>query len=179
MKLSKKKIRQIIMEELAHISGKGRLADDSVDDQIDSLLIRFETESVDEEAVQEEGNRYSLLTLLEAPTDDGEEESEEGGDEIPDSSDVEVEEEGEPGKPPLDVDQFARRVSRLVQNYDNLLDIETAILTRASSYLEKNYGAEYVDQFEETLESQFGLALDPADNEPRRPNAVGAGPEVG
>lgn len=175
MKLTKKQIRQLILEELADISGKGRLSDDSVDDQIDSLLIRFESESVDED-IKEEGLKFSLLTLLEAPADDVDEKSDEGGDDISDSSDIEAEEAGEPGKPPLDIDQFARRVSRLVQNYQNMLDIETVILNRARKYLEDNYGPEHVDALDETLETQFGLEVEPSDNEPPRPAAAGAGP---
>jgi len=174
MKLSKNTLRTLIFEELANISGKARLSDDSVDDQIDSLLIRFENESIDEE-LKEEGYLYSLATLIEAPEDDVEEESEEGGD-VPNSSDVEADAEGVPDKPPIDIDEFARRVARLVQNYRNLLDIETVILNRSINFVEENYGPGFVDALEETLDTQFDLSLEPSDNEPRRPAAAGAGP---
>ena len=64
----------IITEELASISGKGRLSDGSADNQIDAMLIRFETESVNPDDVQESLRAFSLRALLEAPEEEEEEE---------------------------------------------------------------------------------------------------------
>ena len=174
----------IITEELASISGKGRLSDGSADNQIDAMLIRFETESVNPDDVQESLRAFSLRALLEAPEEEEEEEEAEEEpeptvDEEPsfnDSTEVNDDAEGSQGKPPLDVDQYAQRVARLVQNYQNLLDIETVILNRAKKFLIQNYDEPTADAFEETLERQFDLSLEPKDNEPRIPAAVGAGP---
>tara|TARA_R110000787_G_scaffold249456_1_gene355046 strand:+ start:1496 stop:2044 length:549 start_codon:yes stop_codon:yes gene_type:complete len=179
MRISKNKLMTIITEELASISGKGRLSDGSADNQIDAMLIRFETESVNPDDVQESLRAFSLKALLEAPEEEEEEEPAPPVDDEPsfnDSTEVNDDAEGSQGKPPLDVDQYAQRVARLVQNYQNLLDIETVILNRAKKFLIQNYDEPTADAFEETLERQFDLSLEPKDNEPRIPAAVGAGP---
>ena len=43
----------------------------------------------------------------------------------------------------FDVHQFASDTARLIDNYETLLDIESAIYYRAISILEQNYGQEY------------------------------------
>lgn len=192
MKLTKDSLRKLILEAMeeesaaggASVDSKTRLSTKSVDDQIDSLLIGFEAKSSVE--VKQESFKYSLARLLEAPEDE-EEGAEEGdedlalddaGVEFGTSADVTATKAAEPAKPTLDIDQFAQRVSRLVQNYTNLLDIETVILTRSKNYLMQNYDKSVVEAFEDVLESQFGLSLDPPDNEQERPAAAGAGPSI-
>jgi hypothetical protein len=182
MKLTRHSLKKLILEELASVKEKNRLSDTSVDDQIDSILIGFESKSSID--VKEESRKYSLARLLEAPED--EEEGEEDADlalddegvEFGTSADITATKAAEPSKPKLDIDQFAQRVSRLVENYTNLLDVETVILTRSKNYLMQNYGKDIVDAFEDTLEKQYGLSLDPPDNEQERPAAAGAGPSV-
>ena len=62
--------------------------------------------------------------------------------------------------PDLDVDKFAMRTVRLVNNYKNLLNIEEAIINRAKNFLDENYGEVFVNEFLETLSTKYGLDLD-------------------
>lgn len=56
----------------------------------------------------------------------------------------------------IDLETFASETSRLIQNYESLLDIESAIYHRAVSMLQKNYGADVVDTFKEIMHDQYG-----------------------
>ena len=86
---------------------------------------------------------------------------------------VEVDDAGE-----LDVQQFAVDVARLIQNYESLLDIESAIYYRAIALLERNYDQATADAFRDVMQSRYGFEFDdvrddPAENAP--PFAPGAG----
>ena len=172
-------IRMMLREEVAQTKVEGRLSEGSVDDQIDSLLIQFEERSL------KEARRFSLLTLLEA---DDEAPSADQGDSQPvvsgeedasmtsTSADIDADKPAEARKPKIDINQFARRTARLVENYDNLLDIPTVILTRAKNFLAENYDDSVGEELFEILERDYGLALEPPDNTPQPPAAAGAGP---
>lgn len=175
-------IRQVLREELAQTRTRGRLSERSVDDQIDSMLIQFESVSISESV----DSRYSLMFLLEAekgekgPKDESDpspKEDAETPEPLSTTSDKsEVDEPATPAKPPIDLDQFAQRVARLVENFSNLLDIPTVILTRTKNFVTENYSDSESVRLMEILDSEFSLSLHPADNTPERPNAVGAGP---
>ena len=191
MRFTAVQIRKIIREEITghqepSLGRKSRLSSDSLDDQIDSLFIKFESESDKNESVK------SLFNLMfEAPEDEEEEELDPGEAESPEeeqppeppssvgSEERDEEVSGEPGRPPLDMDQFTQRVVRLIENYDSLLDIRTVILNRAANYVLENYDEAAVGDFEDTLEIDHGLSLDPQDNEQETPMAIGAGPAGG
>jgi hypothetical protein len=186
-------IRKIIREEMTghqepSLGRKARLSSDSLDDQLDSLFIKFESESIKTEAIR------SLFNLMfEAPEDEEKEEEDLEAGEAPAPGEEEPAEQpssvgseerdeevsGEPGRPPLDMDQFTHRVVRLIENYDSLLDIRTVILNRAANYVLENYDEAAVGDFEDTLEIDHGLSLDPKDNEQETPMAIGAGPAGG
>ena len=177
MKITRSEIRNLIMEELATTRTKSRLSDVSVDDQIDSMLIRFE-----EQSVMQESYLNSLALLLEAepedkgkkPKADTDEEDEE--DKTASSEDVEIDSGADPVTPKIDIDAFSSKVARLVENFPRLLDIATVILMRSRNFLEENYGKAVADEFEESLDRNHGLEISPKDNVPPRPAAVGAGP---
>ncbi len=192
MRFTANQIRKIIREEMTghqepSLGRKSRLSSDSLDDQIDSLFIKFESESVKTESVR------SLFNLMfEAPEDEEEEDAlDPGEEEAPQeeepaeppssvgSEERDEEVSGEPGKPPLDMDQFTHRVVRLIENYDSLLDIRTVILNRAANYVLENYDEAAVGDFEDTLEIDHGLSLDPKDSDEETPMAIGAGPAGG
>lgn len=163
-------VRQVIKEELAKTEGHGRLSDSSVDDQIDSLLVQFE-----EQALQVE-SKMSLMDLL------LEEENEEvsadprQAEQNDDKEPAEKPTPAKPRTPPINLSEYVRRVARLVESFDRLLDVPTVIMTRASQFLEENYDSDTADQFFDMLEQEYGLALEPRDNQPPRPAAAGAGP---
>jgi hypothetical protein len=196
-------LRRLISEEVAKVKIKSRLSMQSVDDQIDSLLMQFEEKAISE------GYVLSLRVLLEAPGDEEDEgEAAPQGAESPEGevtaskpkiSDVEtpapaekpriqgqdsttssakIDAEGavESMKPRIDINQFASRVARLIDNYQSLLDIPSVILTRSQNFLTENYDEATAEELFEVLETEYGIALDPADNTPTPPAAAGAGP---
>ena len=74
MRFTADQIRKIIREEMTghqepSLGRKARLSSDSLDDQLDSLFIKFESESIKTEAIR------SLFNLMfEAPEDEEKEE---------------------------------------------------------------------------------------------------------
>ena len=171
MSLTAKLIRKIILEEMeAQLDEKLRLPADSVDDQIDALLIKFESESIKTESA----TRSLSALLFEAPEDDDEE-----GPSAVGSEERDQELSAEPIKPPVEIDQFTKKVVRLLENYESLLDIKTVIINRARNYLIENYDEAAADALEDTLDTDYGISLNPPDNDPARPIAVGAAASVG
>jgi|6_EtaG_2_1085325.scaffolds.fasta_scaffold00058_16 hypothetical protein len=199
-KLDLKEIREMIREvaeeaeegqdvsNTLYSSDATRLSSDSVDDQIDSMLIKFENESIlpedDIAGLEESLRRKTLFSLLfEQPMED------DPADETPDeeievdtdisepegSEKISVTDESEPQKPPLDVDAFTKKVARLALNSSVLLDIKTVIINRAMNFLRQNYDQVHVDEFEEILDTQFDFNLEGPPEIPERPIAVGAG----
>ena len=155
---------------------KSKPAKDSVDDQIDALLLRYETSSIrSEPSLNESLSSLNLRFLLEqedeaAPPDDPVEdeaiESEvEAEDEVADepaepsgSEDMSVTEPASDQEvPDLDVDKFANRVVRLLNNYKSLLNVEEAVLNRAKTFLDENYGDAFVQAFSDTLVQTYGI----------------------
>ena len=141
---------------------------DSVDDQIDALIIRYEKDSIEaakeeseEEQMFESLRRQSLRFLFEAEGDDPAAVDSEAPAEPPAGSETPKEnpEPPESKKPPLDIDAFTKKVARLVMNADTLLDVEEIIISRASAFLRKNYGKKYVEQMQDILDNQFDFDL--------------------
>ena len=120
---------------------KDKPANDSVDDQIDALILRYETSSIKSEpSLNESLKSLNLRFLLEqeddmAPADD----------------EAEV--------PDLDIDRFANRVVRLINNYQSLLNVEEAVLNRAKTFLDENYGDAFVQSFSDTLVQTYGIEV--------------------
>jgi hypothetical protein len=198
----KKEIRSIILEavdELFSVSTEeeqaSRLARDSVDDQIDSFILKFEKDSIVSDdsprSLDESLSALSLSALLEqdieeeeAATEDAIEAEEEEGAGAPaddeeqapaDSSDAGDTAPAEGMKsPPLDVDSFTKRVARLSMNFDTLLDVKSTIINRAINFLKENYDEEHVEEMKEILDTQFDFNVDGEKEPPHRPYAVGA-----
>ena len=148
---------------------RARPASDSVDDQIDSLLLRYESASIRKgDSINESLRKLNLRFLLEqeeppeepAAEAESEEPAEEPAEE-PDpagSDDMTVTSPSPRQKvPDLDVDKFTSRVVRLMNNYESLLNIEEAIINRAKTFLDENYGEAFVYEFVNNLRNQYGL----------------------
>jgi|TARA_Y100000310_G_scaffold190315_1_gene190227 hypothetical protein len=189
MKLNRKIIRKLILEQMdaafeeleADESEDRRIGRDSVDDQIDLFLMRFESESMTPEdqieQMSESDMRLSLVNLLleqPAEEDPAEEEAPEEPTEEPAAPEEEAEAEAEePPKPPIDVDAFTKRVARLVMNNDVLLDIKSAIVNRAMNFLFENYDQAHADEMKDLLDV-LDLGIEKEESPPERPFAVGA-----
>ena len=91
-----------------------------------------------------------------------------------DNSSVAVDEPGEEILPPLNTDSFADRVSRLIMNYKNLLNIETVIRNRVRQRLLDRHdkaSADDVDDKLDVLTRKEGEFTE----DPEAPIAYGAG----
>ena len=154
-----------------------RLSRDSVDDQIDSMILKFEKESITDEedelleAIFETKSLKALITEQEDEEDDEESEA----DEPAGSEDVQVDEPAEATlKPRLDVDIFSKKVARLALNSSTLLDPATVIVNRAINFLSKNYDQAHVDRMVDILNTQFDFNLGKERDTNDRAIAVGA-----
>lgn len=143
-------------EEEVESGNRTRLSKESVDKQIDSILINFESESLieseDEESndINESLSRKSLKYLLE------QEEAE--------ALDIADVEEGEEEKK-IDLDQFASKVARLTKNYETKLDIRTVIANRAKQMLQEAYDKDHVEKFKAILEEEYDITFTSRDED--------------
>jgi len=156
-------------------SVKTRPAPDSVDDQIDALILRYENSSIKSgpSTLSESLTNLDLSFLIEqdemeadtetdpAAADAGAEEG--GGDEAAEPTGSEEMGVTEPAEdqaiPPLDIDAFSSRVVRLIMNHSNLLQIENAIINRTKNFLDENYGDKFVSKFLEVIDEQYGISV--------------------
>ena len=177
MRLTLDALRQVISEVVdgADSPDKDELSLTSVDNQIDSILIGFESESMSEKGLSEFSSFTLRDLLLEQEDEDAPEEEPEK--EVTDSSARSEEESVDPNEPALDVDEFVSKVGRLILNYDNLLDIPSVIINRAKNYLSSSgYGDEIIESFQDELFDRFGPDIGVDFDGPSAPIATGAGP---
>ena len=165
----KNKILRILSEEKG-----GKYIDDSLDAQIDSLLISYDEES---SAQLSEATLRSMKILLEQEEEEvtiDVSDEEEGSDaDKSDESDA------------LDINIFTRNVARLIKLYEKLLSVDVTILKRSFNYLEENYDLAKAKEFKELLREEYDIEL-PEESDERmelnfshRPPADGAGPAGG
>ena len=149
------------MDDDVRVGKRSKLARDSVDDQIDSLFVKYESESLrekDEEGSLDESffKKHLKTFLLEQEAlDPAADEEATTGSEI-----IDKEEAAEEAMPDLDIDQFGSKVARLVMNYQQLLKVETVIVNRAAEFIEKNYDEEHVNRLYAILEEQYDIEID-------------------
>ena len=203
--MDRKLLKSLILEEMERMlneqddnemSEKTRLSRDSVDDQIDSFILKFESQSVvdkDEnddtlEALEEMSLRTFLLEQEEDEEPEGEDAPEEAaeaedeedkeGDEESDmekSADMgDVDEVEDVPKPKLNINDFTKRVARLALNAETLLDVKSVIVKRAQNFLNENYDGTHVEEMLNILNAEFDFDLDGEDSLPETPYAVGA-----
>ena len=166
---------------------KARKSLNSIDQQVDALILKYEASSLREEDAKDdvlkEIKKLSLRILLEQEDEPAEEPEEEdataGSPEGAEALKSKI-----PGAemiPNIDMDEFTNRCVRLITNYRSLLRVEEAIINRIRNFLDNNYGDEYVTRFLTTLEQDFGLDTEQyksvyADNKTPENFAVGANP---
>ena len=159
--------------KLTNTKAKARKPLNSVDKQIDALLLRYESSSIieDEEMINESLFKSSLKILLEQDEEDAAEtggEGEEATDTDATDADsgtsgaegMKASKPGDESTPNLDIDEFTGKCVRLIMNYKNLLRVEEAIINRIRNFLDNNYGDEHVERFLETLENDYGLTVE-------------------
>jgi|LauGreDrversion4_2_1035121.scaffolds.fasta_scaffold02656_14 hypothetical protein len=144
---------------------------DSLDAQIDKYLSSYEAEAKNSKNEGLDMRMISRRFLREADEEEEDKESEEKAEEkAPEklSSDD------------IDVKSFVTDVVRLVDNYDNLLEIRNTILRRATNYLVENYEPDAAAAFKEELLESYGLEIGKSEaeisDEYQAPKAGAAGP---
>ena len=164
---------------------KARKAGDSVDDQIDSLILMYEKRAIrDDETNLMESLKTSSLRYLFEQEDAPEEEPAGTEEETPEASSPVGSEEitAKPAEeslvPDIDIDKFTIKIARLIMNHRQLLDVENAIINRTKNFLDENYGDKFVTRYLDILEEQFGIETKEFDIDypGEDPLAVGANP---
>jgi hypothetical protein len=82
----------------------------------------------------------------------------------------------------FDVEDFATNVARLIDNYETLLDIESAIYYRAIAILTNNYGEEITNAFRDIMQSRYNFNFGDVRFDPVKdvaPLALGSGDAAG
>lgn len=148
---------------------------DSLDAQVDRYLASYEHSS---KQAKNEGKSFSALVrrlLIEA--DDEEKDDSKEGD---DGSDP-------PQKMTLkdiDVEEFADNVTRLIENYDSLLEVRSTLLRRAIKFIEENYEQDVVDVFKDAMREQHAMVpgmtkMEVEDEDFAVPRGEYSGPSLG
>jgi cobalamin biosynthesis protein CobT len=142
----------------------------AVDDELNSLFMDFEANALHSIAVQEESMgdlaQESYVVRLKRYLFEGETEA---------------------AAPKIDVHQFAADTARLVNNYQDLLDMEQLVFNKAKVFLMAKYDEASVEEFEEIMDTEHGISFgetthpEPFDDAgkpetPWPPRAVGAQP---
>ncbi|MDB4337504.1 hypothetical protein OAA09_00640 [bacterium] len=195
-KLKTVDIDRIIKEELALLREKVEEGVDSIDRQIDSFFLDYERDS----ALPRQEESKTLRSALDYLFEEEEESEEPTPEEDPDSasddeikdmiqklksagydirltvddSSVEVDDPGEELQQPMNTDDFAARVTRLMDNFHNLVDVESTIRNRARQFMLDRYDKASADDLDDKLDQ---LTRKPGDEseKPEAPMAVGAG----
>lgn len=149
-------LKSFLNEEVKEVEGQ-----DSLDAQVDKYLMQYEKEA---KLTKKEGldhrfmSRRFFLQLTEAE------------DDTLTSEDI-------------DVRSFAADLVRLIDNYDNLLEVRRTLVRRAVKFISDAYEEDVVNSLKEILEQDYDVSLEHgefdkyADDQP--PLADRAGPEVG
>lgn len=168
--------------------------DVSLDAALDRYVVRYEKESIPtsetyEDELYGEPTYESVIreALYEAPEDEEEPlEDEEGVEDIPLDDGGFGEEEPAPegdvpaeqpvmNTPQINLQDFARSIARLVNNYDALLNPKNTILNRVEKYIETNYDVRTAKELVDLLDRNYGLRSDADEAKDEWPTPQAAG----
>lgn len=142
--------------------GHAESPNDSLDNQIDSFLVKFERDAAageqrENKRPQRRSRLFEALSLTEAEGDEDQSDDEEQ-DNVTDKSEPEADTHPEaPKVPDLNIDDFTQKVARLINNYESMLDVPRSIFDRATKYLTDGYGDDVATQFSELLAQQHDI----------------------
>jgi len=121
---------------------------DSIDNELDALLVDFEEEARKSAMVNQEEEEIAETVyrrLFEVAAED------------------------------IDLRSFASNIARLVKNYQNLIDWESVILNKTESFVNNHYGEDTVRVLFDILEDEYDIAREAHQEKiPETPIAVGA-----
>lgn len=146
---------------------------DSLDAQVDKHLVNYETEA---KTSKNEGLDFRMMTrrfLIEAE-DDEEKKDDDKSAKIA-AKKLSLDD--------IDMKSYVSSVMRLVENYDNLLEVRNTILRRAKNHIVKNYEKSAGQSFDDTLQEEHGIEIGKSkyeeEDEFAAPPAGRAGPAGG
>jgi hypothetical protein len=201
MKLNRKKLRSLILEEFDLLLeqedppvDEEETTEEEPEEPTDDEVTGDETEETTEETVEDEVTPEEEKVLIKTADDqiqhmivDFESEAIKSAQLQQQESwrkgslvELLFEQEGiapdELGSSEIDLQNFASNVARLIMNYDSLLDMEALIINKAMMFLEDKYDETTATQFEAILGDQFQIALVPYtdEEETMAPIAIGA-----
>lgn len=157
-------LARLLREEDDSLSHETGASGASIDAQVDRYFAEYEASSRKEDAEEmpdasqmESIDWRDLLKgrLIEAGESDKDDEG--LGDEAPGADAMTGEEDEGLGLDSLDVESFANDVARLIENYENLLEIRSTVLRRAKQFLEKTYDDDVVSAFEASMRDDHGM----------------------
>lgn len=125
---------------------------DSIDQELDVLLVDFEQEARKSAAVNVETSLEESVykKLFESAAED------------------------------IDLRNFASNIARLVKNYQNLIDWQSVILNKAESFVNNHYGEDTAKVLLDILQDEYDIAKkEEKFEEPETPIAIGARGEGG
>jgi len=151
---------------------EGEEPNDSVDDQIDAFLIKYEASAgAEKQNMMESLQKRNLMFLLEEDETDA---APKVADE-PEGSEVQNQNKNLPEKKlTINIDNFTNNVARLVLNAHRILDVESAIINRSRNFIKNNYNKEYVERFDSILDTQYQFNLSGEEDVINVPISVGA-----
>lgn len=143
-------LKKIVQEQVQILLSEQQKAKkelkDSLDQQVDDLLISYEADAkVQEknEAVDFSSMTREFLTTL----------SEAEGDEKVEEPKAKLTSEN------IHIEKFASDVVRLIDNYDSLLEVRNTLARRAVNFLMDNYDPSVVNEFKIVLQDQHDIVI--------------------
>jgi hypothetical protein len=144
--------------------------EDSLDAQVDKFLSSYEEEAKNS---KNEGFNYGMIARRFIFEADEDKEDDKASEEKPEKLTGDD----------LNMQSFVTDVMRLVDNYDNLLEIRNTLLRRAANRLAKNYEPDVLAAFKEVLLESYGVEIGQSESEKadeyQAPKAGAAGPMGG
>lgn len=151
-KVNVESLKKIIKEQVQTLLNEQQNAKkelkDSLDQQVDDLLISYESDAKikeKNEAVDFNSMTRKFLTTLSEAEGDEKEKVEEPKKKLT-SEDINIE-------------KFTSDVVRLIDNYDSLLEVRNTLARRAINFLMDNYDPSVANEFKIVLEDQHDISI--------------------
>lgn len=150
-KLNVAGLKKIIQEQVKLLLNEEKMKKemkDSLDQQVDDLLISYESEA---KTKKNEGLDFRMMTrrFLSSPLLEAEEDKDKEADK--DKKKLTIED--------IDIEDFAASVSRMIDNYDSLLEVRNTLARRAINFLIENYEEDVVNEFKNVLEEEHDISI--------------------
>jgi len=148
----------------------------SLDAQVDRYFTEYENGA---KAAKTEGNDFfrTFRKLMEAEGD----EEEMGDDEPTEEAPAEPTQPTKMTVEDIDVGAFVNDVARLIENYDNLLEVRSTIIKRSINFISKSYDSDVVKALKDAFKNEHSMVADKTESEHETddfvaPRAAEAGP---